>query len=558
MAQNSFRVHFDKDKHELTPEAHSVLAKVQDVLGLYPEAIVELIGHTDDDGEDAYNKRLSEDRIDAVCARIRSMPGLRVIKKAMGESDPIKPNTSDENKQINRCVEIRLQNCEHLNTSMGTRQIIDRMFGPRVSTFDIKANEKVTLTTRNGSYIYIEPFSFCDSLGKIVSGKVTINIREFRTYPEMLFSGITMNSNNNVLVSDGFYDLQAFQKNEAIQLRKGKKIEIIVNAPQADASMQYFRGNFTEAGVVNWTPENTNLFVGLSDTVLVVLSDTIGYRQNLNSMPVSSISEKPVETYNSIKARSISFDPNLLYLENPDRQQADSIRVICEMLRRQENEDLTAQVISRVFRNQNEEKINKLVRLLKFENIRFGTYDPARDIAPNAPLYLYKSSTQRRVDFEDVVFSGVNFNSSNVISFEFPTWRSGNYVINDEDVCQIIRSSQYIISTARLGLINCDKFKNGKRSAPLVINVNDKPEATTYVIAFKNLRSAIAGFIYSDGTLKFPALPVGEEASLLAYAFVDGEFAFSKSDFTVGDKKLPTIAMKSATVEDFKKEIESF
>ena len=548
-AQENFIVHFDKDKHELTIEAQSIMARVQGVLSINPYGLVELIGHTDNDGTDDYNIRLSEKRIDAVKKSLQTIPGIKFLDKAMGENNPLKPNSSEANKKLNRCVEIRLSNCLNINSPEATRKTIDRMFGPEASSFEFKANENITLTTSHGTQIQIEPFSFCDSMKKPVRGKVRFTIREFLSYPEMLFSGISMNSNNAILASDGFFDLDAMQGDEKLFLRNDKKIRITFNTLKADSSMQYFSGEVREGGSVNWVLPLEDDSIALSAAVQNSIVDNSSFASTVRFQQTVS---------NYIEARSITFDSQLLFLKNPTKDQKDSIEFISSMLMQKLNEDLTAKLIGQAFRDRDVSKLNTLTRILHLESIRFGTYDPAIDPEPKATVYLYKASSQREIDFGDVVFTGINFNVSNVISFEIAGWRSADYLINNENIGRNITRNQYLVVSNRLRFINCDRFLNQANTTKLKINIKGTPASTTFVIALKNIKSVIAGSIQNDGTMVFPALPIGEKANLLAYACVAGEFVFSNQEFIIGDKEKPVVDLKKSTFEEFKREIELF
>lgn len=99
---------FDFDESELRPEAQARLDEILEVLGFYEDAPVEVVGHTDDRGDDAYNQTLSEERAAAVAGYLESGgvdPG-RLTVEGRGEADPAQPNDSDAGRQANRRVEI--------------------------------------------------------------------------------------------------------------------------------------------------------------------------------------------------------------------------------------------------------------------------------------------------------------------------------------------------------------------------------------------------------------------------------------------------------------------
>ncbi|KRD67748.1 OmpA family protein [Lysobacter sp. Root96] len=55
-------VNFDFDKATLRPDAVTILNEAAEILKRYPELKVEVAGHTDQCGKDAYNQKLSERR----------------------------------------------------------------------------------------------------------------------------------------------------------------------------------------------------------------------------------------------------------------------------------------------------------------------------------------------------------------------------------------------------------------------------------------------------------------------------------------------------------------
>ena len=95
--------YFDYDSTVLKAGAVAELHRIADILNKYPQTIIEVGGHTDTQGSEAYNQTLSEKRAEAVkneLVRNGILPGrIRVV--GYGESRPI---SSDH--AMNRRVEI--------------------------------------------------------------------------------------------------------------------------------------------------------------------------------------------------------------------------------------------------------------------------------------------------------------------------------------------------------------------------------------------------------------------------------------------------------------------
>jgi len=100
-------IRFDVGKATLRPESMGVLNEIYKMLSEHPEVNVSIEGHTDSDGDNDFNQKLSEDRAETVMNQLISM-GLsadRLTSKGFGESEPINTNATPEGKAENRRVE---------------------------------------------------------------------------------------------------------------------------------------------------------------------------------------------------------------------------------------------------------------------------------------------------------------------------------------------------------------------------------------------------------------------------------------------------------------------
>lgn len=103
-------VQFEFDKATLLPGYEKELDKLVDVMTDYPFLRAEIEGHTDDQGSDPYNLKLSDDRAKAVVDYLvkKKIDTDRLTWMGYGETKPLKPNTSEENRALNRRVEFRV------------------------------------------------------------------------------------------------------------------------------------------------------------------------------------------------------------------------------------------------------------------------------------------------------------------------------------------------------------------------------------------------------------------------------------------------------------------
>ncbi|MBL6750761.1 MAG: OmpA family protein [Nevskia sp.] len=106
-------VHFAFDKYNLTDYAKASLdgdaTTISSLATKYPTLNVDVSGHTDWIGTDAYNQALSERRANAVKDYLvrKGVETSRIRTFAYGESQPVAPNTTAEGRALNRRAEIR-------------------------------------------------------------------------------------------------------------------------------------------------------------------------------------------------------------------------------------------------------------------------------------------------------------------------------------------------------------------------------------------------------------------------------------------------------------------
>jgi len=101
---------FDFDKAVLKPEGKAKLDDlVSKMAGINLEVIIA-VGHTDSDGGDAFNQKLSVRRADSVKDYLTSkgVEKNRVYTEGKGEKQPVADNKTKEGKAKNRRVEIEV------------------------------------------------------------------------------------------------------------------------------------------------------------------------------------------------------------------------------------------------------------------------------------------------------------------------------------------------------------------------------------------------------------------------------------------------------------------
>jgi outer membrane protein OmpA-like peptidoglycan-associated protein len=101
---------FAVDKYDIQPQFQSTLNQVAQTLASYNQTYIDVLGHTDSTGSDAYNQGLSERRAQSVADYLaaRGVARARIGIRGFGESQPVASNDTEAGRSENRRVEIKV------------------------------------------------------------------------------------------------------------------------------------------------------------------------------------------------------------------------------------------------------------------------------------------------------------------------------------------------------------------------------------------------------------------------------------------------------------------
>lgn len=101
---------FNQSTPDLLPESGTDLVMLETLLRENPNMVVELAGHTDSWGDVSKNYKLSVDRVQVVKNHLtmRGIDARRLQVKGYGGSKPVASNATEESRQFNRRVEVKV------------------------------------------------------------------------------------------------------------------------------------------------------------------------------------------------------------------------------------------------------------------------------------------------------------------------------------------------------------------------------------------------------------------------------------------------------------------
>lgn len=104
---------FPSGQSEIQADNFPLMNKIVDAIKTFPNARIEVGGHTDSSGSDAANQKLSEARAAKVAKFLKEVGGIaadRVSSRGFGEAKPVASNETREGRAENRRVDIKIVN----------------------------------------------------------------------------------------------------------------------------------------------------------------------------------------------------------------------------------------------------------------------------------------------------------------------------------------------------------------------------------------------------------------------------------------------------------------
>jgi OOP family OmpA-OmpF porin len=105
------KIRFESGRATIDPDSAGLLDRLIETALRCPTVNIEIAGHTDTDGEDAFNQALSERRAQAVSDYLvkAGLPADRFAAMGYGSTQPVATNDTDEGKAQNRRIEFRVR-----------------------------------------------------------------------------------------------------------------------------------------------------------------------------------------------------------------------------------------------------------------------------------------------------------------------------------------------------------------------------------------------------------------------------------------------------------------
>src|SRR6516162_4262886 len=104
------RLLFDTGSATLQPASQEQLTNIAEILKAYPQVKIKIGGYTDNTGDPAANLQLSQQRADNVMAQLTQLgvDPSRMTAKGYGQDNPVADNSTEDGRQKNRRISLRV------------------------------------------------------------------------------------------------------------------------------------------------------------------------------------------------------------------------------------------------------------------------------------------------------------------------------------------------------------------------------------------------------------------------------------------------------------------
>ncbi len=222
----NYKVNFPTDIYKLDAKSKATIdAKIKSLPNIPQAYIVRLSGHTDSVGSLDYNQQLSKNRVLTVSKYLKSK-GFTVQYDSLSwhaYQKSIENNSSDENKGLNRRVEISVF-AKQINPAIALG------IKPKKETISCNAQQGGSFILKDGSKVNIPKDAFLDANGNIIKGNVDVNVTMYKSKLDVMLSGTQMsniNGNSNTFFETaGMFDFKATQNNKTVRINPKKELTL--------------------------------------------------------------------------------------------------------------------------------------------------------------------------------------------------------------------------------------------------------------------------------------------------------------------------------------------
>jgi len=439
-----------------------------------------------------------------------------------------------------------------------------------MQTFTLDAGKDNTIKGEKGTELTIPKNTFTDAQGNVVTGTITVQLKEALSISDIVTGGLTTTSNGEILSSGGMLYINVKQGDADVVIGGAKSIGVSVPTDNFIPEMQIFTGEEDADGNINWVKPKDIIKkpVAKQKSSARVSSATDVFADGI-ATPVKK-PLKPKKNDGGIVI-AVNIDnpellPEFMPFNNVSWKLVDDSAFSKEdnetdwkhvSVKRSDKEGIYVLTFKGTDKNKDEIKEYDVYPVLEGEEYDIALADY------NKKLVAYEKEKELQEQRRKEQLKKAE------------EWRKEQQLINEERKKALVKEdynaaefgNRYIFEVTRLRWINCDYFYRNRNATDVLVRatINNTSENNVYAyLVIKKNKVCLPGYPDENGNFMFGgngntyiSMPLGIEVTIIGVSpQEDGTLRFDSRDVTVTKETSVSLELKQATQEDMKKAIE--
>lgn len=364
------------------------------------------------------------------------------------------------------------------------------------------------------------------------TGPVTIVLKEYYTYQDIITNRLSTSSFGMPLVTGGMIHIKAMINGKEINMQPGKSIHWFIPDTSAQMKqMQLFTGitekQYSETRL-NWQGDSISNYTTYNAVDWLPQQQFFSDDYFITKVKVLDLRDIPVRTKSGKNGRTAIFRLS----DNP-------------RMSRKEIEKALQQKYPHYAKIKVKEKAGVLTKARKSEREMMTLV--ADGVGDSVWMFL-EAAQQYNLTATDTITA-----LSRQINYEFgPPTRSFNTLTT---LAKSQMASRYSVDIRTLGWINCDRFLQDRRpKIQFIIDLQDTASNYYTMLIFDEVKSIMNGAVSGNKVL-FNNIPEGIKAKIICVGIKDGKGVTASEDIVASATPFKELKFEETTPAEFKKEV---
>ncbi len=496
------------------------------------------------------------------------------IKDTIIEMNNETPNNLDSSETIainNNKINLNEENINSISD-------IFKKYRKKASIFTINSRKDTIIKCKEGTIITIPANSFERTNNQtLLDGNIKLCIYEYYTISDILLANLTTSSRGNMIETGGMFFLLATGKdsNDSLKLKKGKDITIAIPTPQTKNTdgMQLFNGVHDSSGI-NW--ELNNGITGFAQRWRAGIRN-FSMNSNIDKsfiFPDLLPKKTPALIYNSQQTYTteILMPIRELIQNNSEIIRGalgfiDTLGILHGYLTGNKKNkfvfktDYTPSVSENITVNV---AVSFKVKMKKKSDVNIYFFDKLFKMGKGNPdslvsVILTFTPKIKKINYEKINSAynnkaiGVSTYKNRLLKIRKSqlVYEKHIKLLETSPLSNINTAKEYLLlSTQKLGWINCDRFYNNTNNINYLVKLNQE---ANLLIVFNNIKSILS----SDSKGIFHNVPLGEKITIVALKTYQGKIMLAMHETFISEKPFENLQFKYITLKEYKLKLQN-